>query len=145
MPPTVNPQLSRRESRSVDDLRADLRTAQSTDVDTALTFLRQSVHDCGWTLEALSAHMQLDKSLISRVLNNERPLTLTFLCALPDDVEACYEAKRAEYFGHVVVEPLEGPTAVKALVAGLVGVLGGLPRAACARVRPPRKTSEEVA
>ena len=36
------------------------------------------------------AAMELDKSQISRVLNGERALTLAFLVALPDDIEALY-------------------------------------------------------
>jgi hypothetical protein len=57
--------------------------------------LRACVHEKGWTLDALEAAMNgraggrgFDKSFISRVLNGERPLTLSFLLALPDDVEA---------------------------------------------------------
>lgn len=109
------------QSTSVDGLRSDVSTA----VDRELLFLRQSVSECGWTLDALEAHMGRDKSLISRVLNGERPLTLEFKVALPDDVEARWSSKQAEHFGHVVVMPLAGADAMKALVAGLVGVLAG--------------------
>jgi hypothetical protein len=127
-----------RQSTTVDDRKIELSTtvdgravALSTSVDSALLSLRQAIDELGWTLDALAAHMQAvtgkpgyDKSLISRVLSDERPLTLTFLVALPLDVQSLYEAKRAEYFGHVVVAPLVGPAAIKAFVAGLVGVLG---------------------
>lgn len=131
-----------RQSTTVDGRAIEL----STSVDTALTLLRKSIEERGWTLEALAAHMQeatgkpgYDKSLISRVLSGERPLTLTFLVALPDDVESLYEAKRAEHFGHVVVAPLGGVDAVKALVAGLVGLMAGpLPARATQMVRATR-------
>lgn len=97
----------------------------STDVDTALALLRTAVQDCGWTFDALEAFMGkgYDKSLISRVLNGERPLTLKFLVALPNDIEALYEKRRAEQFGAVVVEPLSGIEAQRAFVAGFMGLL----------------------
>ncbi len=96
----------------------------STDVDTALAMLRTAVQETGWTLDALEAEMKLDKSLISRVLNGERPMTLKFLTTLPDDVEARFEQKRAESFGLIVVAPVSGDDAVRHLVSGIFGVFG---------------------
>jgi len=131
------------QSKPVADRRAEL----STTVDNVLALLRACVQDKGWTLEALEAEMAIDKSLISRVLNGERPLTLTFLLALPDEVEALFEARRAETFGLIVVEPAHGDQAVRNLVSGLFGVLGAskLPARAdrMARARLPLVTSEE--
>lgn len=97
---------------------------RSTDVDRALTLLRQAVADTGWTLDALAADMHIDKAHISRVLNGEKRLTLEFVVALPDDVEALFEKRRAEHFGHIVVTPAATASdAVQQLVSGLVGVL----------------------
>jgi len=121
---------------------------RSTAVDQALVLLRQAVSECGWTLDALAVEMGKDKAYIHRVLNREKPLTLEFMVALPDDVEALYEAKRAEQFGHVVVAPLAGADALKALVAGLVGVMAGaLPTRATqmARAALPIGKKSEVA
>jgi hypothetical protein len=126
MTPRIDPTpiVERRQSKAIDARAAEV----STDVDDALALLRTAVHDTGWTLEALEAAMKIDKSLISRVLNGERPLTLKFLVALPDDVEARYEQLRAEAFGLIVVQPVTGADAIRHLVGGLVGLLAsGLP------------------
>lgn len=95
----------------------------STTVDTTLALLRRCVADTSWTLDALEAHMGLDKSQISRVLNGERALTLAFLLGLPDDLEALFSQRYAEGFGLIVVPPVQGDEAVRQLVGGLVGVL----------------------
>jgi transcriptional regulator with XRE-family HTH domain len=108
-----------RKSKAIDGSSDPL----STSVDDTLAVLRTCVHERGWTLDALEAEMDVDKSLISRVLNGERPLTLPFLLALPDDVEALYEQRRAEAFGLIVVAPVNGEQAVRNLVSGLLGVL----------------------
>lgn len=126
MSPTINPKLGSNQTTTVDGHSTEVTTA----VDTALRLLRSAIDECRWTYDALAAHLQAttrkkyDKALVWRVLNGERPLSLEFLVALPDDVEACFEAKRAEQFGHVVVAPLAGQEAMKALVAGLFGVMG---------------------
>jgi hypothetical protein len=108
----------------------DAGTALATDVANVLAVLRVCVREKGWTLDALEAEMNrraggrgFDKSYISRVLNGERPLTLSFILALPDDVEALFESKRAESFGQIVVAPVRGEDAMRHLVTGLVGVL----------------------
>lgn len=95
----------------------------STAVDQALVLLRRAVADRGYTLDALSAAMGKDRAHIHRVLQGEKPLTLQFITALPDDLEARYEQLRAEAFGFIVVTPLEGPDAVKGFVGGLMGLL----------------------
>lgn len=107
-------------STSVDDAGAKL----STVVDNELAVLRGCIQECGWTLDALSAHTGQDKSLISRMLNRERPLTLAFMCALPDDVASLYAARKAERFGHIVVAPVSREDGLKAFIAGLCAVLG---------------------
>lgn len=97
--------------------------ARATDVDRALSLLRQVLAKSDWTLDALEAHMRKHKSYISRVLNGEKPMTLDFIVALPDEIEAAWEAKRAEHFGLVVVNRVSGDDAIRSLVSGLVGVL----------------------
>jgi transcriptional regulator with XRE-family HTH domain len=95
----------------------------ATHVDRALALLRKCASDLGWTGDALAAHMGKDKSYISRVLNGEKPMTLEFLIALPDDLEAAWHSASAESFGRLVVEPVSGDLAVRNLVSGLFGVL----------------------
>lgn len=95
---------------------------RSTTVDRSLARLRQCASDLGWTLDALSAHMRKDKAHISRVFNGEKPLTLAFLIALPDDVEAEFHSRSSEEFGRVVVTPAIGPDALKQFTAGLFGL-----------------------
>lgn len=135
---TVSAVAVPRQSSSVD---AD-RSASSTSVDTALALLRKAIHDRRWTLDALAAAMKKDKSLISRVLNGERPLTLDFQCALPDDVEALWHQSCAEGFGLIVVEPLNGADAKRAFVAGLFGMLNAsaLPEKAGSPAKADLKT-----
>jgi hypothetical protein len=100
----------------------------STDVDNDLALLRRCVHDLGYTLDSLGVEMRLDKSLVSRVLNGERQCTLSFIKALPDDIEALYKSRQTEGFGRIVVEPLTGPDAARAFVSGFFGLIGGSPR-----------------
>lgn len=63
--------------------------------------------------------MAMDKSYISRVFNNEKPLTLAFEVALPEDVQALYKQYRAESFGLVVIEQMDEETARRQFAAGL--------------------------
>jgi hypothetical protein len=102
MKPTLARSADACQSTSVEDGRTDL----ATDVANALALLRTCVHERAGRYDALEAEMNrarrrpgFDKSYICRVLNGERPLTLPFLLALPDDVEALFEAKRAESLG----------------------------------------------
>lgn len=97
--------------------------ARSQAVDRSYALLRRCVSDGQWTLDALAAHMGIDKAHISRVLNGEKRATLDFMASLPHDVKVLFAMRCAEAFGLVVVAPLEGPAAAKALVAGLLGVL----------------------
>ena len=76
--------------------------------------------------------MQIDKGHLWKLLHGEKPWRIEHLLALPDDIEACFEQRRAEAFGLIVVEPVDGDQALKNFVSGLLGVLGGprLPRRA---------------
>lgn len=94
----------------------------------ALTFLRQAVEQCGYTHDALALVMGCSPSLVTRVLNGERPLREDWICRLPDDVEALFLQKRAESFGVIVVQPLAGLDAQKAFVSGLFGLMGARPK-----------------
>lgn len=98
---------------------------RSTSVDQALALMRRAVADCGYTLDALETAMGKGRAYIHRVLQGDAPMTLEFITCLPDDVEARYEQLRAEHFGLIVVQPVEGDQAVRNLVSGLFGVLRG--------------------
>jgi hypothetical protein len=96
----------------------------STSIAAALALLRQCVHDTGWTLEALESAMRMNKSLIWRVLNGDRALTLRFLVKLPKDVEALFNQRRAEGSGLLCVAPPENEhQAMRNLMSGIYGVL----------------------
>jgi hypothetical protein len=99
------------------------QSGSSTDVDRARELLRKAASDCGYTFDALGAAMGKDRSYVHRVLNGPDRVTLDFITALPDDVEAKYEQLRAEGFGLIVVAPVDEGTALKHLVSGLVGLL----------------------
>jgi hypothetical protein len=104
----------------------DRRSASgSIAVDQAVSLLRRAVADCGYTLDALEAAMGKDRAYIHKVLQGDKPVSLEFIVALPDDVEARFEQLRAESFGLVCVAPASGADAIKQLVSGLVGMLVG--------------------
>jgi transcriptional regulator with XRE-family HTH domain len=111
---------------------------RSTTVDLAemRTWISRALDVTGWNQEALAAHMGKDKAHISRVLSGEKPMSLAFLGALPDDVEAVVVGYYAESFGLVVVSPSHGDDAVRQLVSGLIGMLRPqLPRRASSMVK----------
>ena len=114
MSATVSPQFSGCQSSSGD----------SADMSRARTCLRQAIEECHYTHDALAAAMGCSASLVTRILNGERPLREDWICQLPDDVEARYLQKRAEALGVICVEPLHGLDARKALVSGLMGLMG---------------------
>lgn len=76
-----------------------------------------------WTHEALAAYMGLSRSYVSRVLSGEKPLSLEFIYALPDDVQCGFHAVRLEAFGAVAIEPVSGDEAVRQLASALFGLL----------------------
>ena len=100
-----------------------LRDQVQADIDRALSLLRKAINDRGWSLEALAAHMGIDRAHVSRVLLGEKSLTLAFEVALPDDVEALYKQYRAESFGLIVVEQCDEETARRQFASGLFNLL----------------------
>lgn len=103
--------------------------------------LRQAIDESGWKHEALAAEMQLpNAAYLSRMLSGDKPISAAHLRALPDDIEQVFARKYAEAMGLVVVAPVHGGDAVRALVSGLVGLLAPPPpvpiRMAKAALRP---------
>lgn len=110
--------------------RSEMERSQTRDqVDRArerdqwLQHLRQAMNDTGWTIDALAAHWGIHRSHVQRLYDGDKPWSVDRLLSLPDDLEARLEAIRAEYFGLIVVEPLRGLEAQKAIVAGLIGLM----------------------
>jgi hypothetical protein len=121
--------------------------ARSTSVDQAATELERArqllckaASDLGYTLDSLEAAMGKGRAYIGKVLNGEKPMSLAFITALPDDLEARFELLRAESLGLICVEPVDEETARRQLVSGLFGVLS--PRRPMAKVglEPTKKT-----
>jgi hypothetical protein len=97
---------------------------RATAVDRYLAELRAAIDATGWTLDALQEHTGWNKGYLWRVLNNEKPFRLEHYVALPPDVHALFEGRRAEQRGFIVVEPpADEATARRELVRGLMGVL----------------------
>lgn len=84
---------------------------------------RQAMKDTGWNVEALAKHLGVHRSYVDRMLDADKAITLERTVALPDDLEARFYAIRAESMGAIVVAPLTGLAAQKALVAGLLGLM----------------------
>lgn len=91
--------------------------------DLWLEDLKTAMKTTGWTIDSLAAHLEKDRSYVSRMLSDDKPFPIDAILALPDDLEAELEARRAERLGRIVVMPLYGQDALKALVAGLIGVM----------------------
>lgn len=96
--------------------------SRSTAVD-LLDLVRRAASDTGWGVEALAAHMECDKSHVSRLLSGDKTLSVERLEGFPPDVVARFAVLVAEQSGSVVVAPVSGEQAIRMLVAGLVGVL----------------------
>ena len=130
-------------------------TALATAVDRFFVMLRQAIQECGWTHDALAVEMRqngclgVDKSVVTRMLNNERPWKPEHLCALPDDVEIAFATKYAESFGLIVVRPAQGEHAARQFVAGLFGLLLSSPLPAKAghplKASLPSSAAREIA
>lgn len=118
--------LDRRQATSVDLRESDRSTA--VDLTEMRGWIVRGMSETGWTFAALEAHMGKDKSYIHAVLNGDKPLSLAFMLALPDDLEAFMAACYAESFGRIVVKPATGADAIRNLVSGLVGVLSATPQ-----------------
>lgn len=131
------------------DRRNSDRSA-SADLDRWLAMLQRAMADTGWTPEALDAHWETSRGYAWRLVNGEKPWSVERLLSLPDDLEARFEHLRAESFGLIVVQPLFGEDARRALVAGLIGVLSSpaLPVKTAgpirAELRPDGKKAEAV-
>lgn len=101
------------------------RASRSTSVDQATALLRKAVADCGYTLDALEAAMGKGRAYIGKVLNGEKPVSLEFITALPDDVEARFEQLRGEDLGLIVATPAEDThDAAQKLLTGVFYFLG---------------------
>lgn len=81
------------------------------------------MRDTGWTVDALAGHWSVDRAFAWRLVNGEKSWSIGRMLALPDDLESRLEHLRAEYFGLIVVAPLHGIEAQRALVAGLIGLM----------------------
>lgn len=98
---------------------------RSITVDQYFAVLRQCIADCGWTLDALSVEMQIDKGYLWKLLHNEKPgWHPKHEIALPNDVEALFASRRAEQFGRIVVAPaVDEMDAARQFIAGLFGLI----------------------
>lgn len=119
MPPKIQIQLPPMGLPNIDQRCA----SGETSVDQATALLRRAVCDCGYTLDALQAAMGKGRAYIHKVLQGDKPVSLMFIVALPEDVGARFAQLRCEQFGFVVVMPATGEDAAKHFVSGLFGLL----------------------
>jgi len=94
-------------------------------VDRYLGLLRDALTETGWTLDALAAYYDFDRSHAHRLLTGEKPWTVRHLLRLPHDVEARFVRLYAERLGWIVVERVDAATAERQLASGLFNVLAG--------------------
>jgi hypothetical protein len=102
---------------------------QSTTVDCDfLTVIRIAVLDEGWGPESLGAHIKRDKSLVSRTLNGERPLSgCQFILSLPVGVQRRLAAAWGRHLGLIVVEPdTDHETACRHVLGAFVWMLSSI-------------------
>lgn len=119
MPKSVVAAAAACQTNPVDQCRA-------TTVD-LLALIRRALQETGWSQDAVAVEMAKDKGYVSRVLSGEKPLSASFVLALPEDVQSHVARRYAESFGLIVVEPVRGDEAVRQLVSGLCGVLVKMP------------------
>lgn len=133
---------------------ADRSAAGTTAVARYFELLRRAVSDTNWTYDGLAVALNeampgrsFDKTYVWRMFNQEKPLPHEVLVALPDDLEARFSLLRAESFGLIVVQPLTGEDARRALVAGLIGVLSTpqLPAKTSGPIRAELRTDHKKA
>jgi hypothetical protein len=87
----------------------------------ALDTVRRAVSEEGWGPVSLSAHLGHDKSYVSRVLNGESPLNVSFILKLPKPVLRRIAKAWAEYYGYVVIEPdTDQNSAMRNMLRGLL-------------------------
>lgn len=89
-----------------------------------LGLLRQAMKDTDWTVDALAAQWKIDRAYVSRLVSGEKPWSLQRTLSLPPDLRTRLALLCAKAVGLIVVEPLSWAEAQRALVAGLVGVMG---------------------
>jgi hypothetical protein len=101
--------------------------ARTVATDLALETLRGCARDLGWTEEALAVHLKDDprySAYVHRVLAGDKPLPLTWLEALPEDLKAAFYARRAEQLGHLVLQPIDSQADARRMVlTGLCALL----------------------
>lgn len=139
-----------RDRMSCQDQPVDRDAAsRSTDVDRWLEMLRGAIDDSGWKHDALAKHLGLDKAHLSRLLTGEKPFRIEHLVGLPDEIEALFERRRAESFGHIVCERVDEATALQQLASGLLNLAAGarLPQRATGMAKaylPPRAAKAAI-
>jgi len=111
--------------------QAPISASSSADQPPAALFLellRSSAVELGWTEEALAVHVKGDakyRGYVHRVLSGEKPLSLTFFVALPEELQALVHARRAAQLGHQVVPPVDDHEAARRMVlTGLCALIG---------------------
>jgi hypothetical protein len=90
----------------------------------------------------LATEWRVDRSYVWRLFAGEKPWSVERHLALPDDLEADFEKRRAQSFGLIVVEPVDEQTAREHLVSGLMGLLA--PRGLPSRAGKPAKVELSV-
>lgn len=100
------------------------RVDGSTAVDQYFDDLRTAMDETGWTVDALATLWDCHRSYVYRMLAQEKPMGAESVCALPDDLEAAFEARRAKRRGFIVVKPIPGDAGKEAIIAGVAGLLG---------------------
>lgn len=92
--------------------------------DCALDVIRRMVAEEGDGPVSLGAHMGTDKSYVSRVLNGECPLSVSFILGLPLPIRKRIAKVWFEYLGGVGEYPdADTETALRHLLRGSLGLL----------------------
>jgi hypothetical protein len=111
-----------------------------------LALLQQAMQDTGWTIDALAMAWNVDRAYAWRLVNGEKPFSVERLLALPDDLEARFEALRAESFGAIVVARVDESTALAQLASGVLNLVltSSLPARATAMAKAelPRRADK---
>lgn len=86
--------------------------------------LRDAMQETGWTQDALSAVLKLpDRQYVGKILAGEKPINLTRLVALPDDLERAFLTRWTKRLGLVVITPVSQEEASRCLAVGLFSLL----------------------
>lgn len=100
-----------------------LSPERATAVAQKLELLRRAKEQLGYTLDALEAAMQMPRSYIGRVISGEKPMTLAFEVALPNDLEALWDRYKTQESGAIVVDRVDDGEATRQLACGLFNLL----------------------